>query len=85
MLLRNNILGAKYINNKPVPLPTSAYADLYTGLAGVYRDVKLLKPFLPEGSIESVVYNSALHTIGSAWSASGKLAGALKPYIEIDF
>ncbi len=83
--LRNVAISQRYIDNKPVPISPAVYAELYRGLAGVYRDVKVLKPFLPEGSLELLVYDNALHVIGCAWSASGKLAGGLKPTINIDF
>lgn len=83
--IRNNTMSLRYINNKPVSLTSGIYADLYRDLAGVYRDVKILKPFLPAGSIELLVYDNTLHVVGSAWCAAGKLAGALKPEITIDF
>lgn len=83
--IRNEALYQRHVNGKPVPLTPAKYAKLYETLAGVYRDVKILKPFLPAGSIELLVYDNTLHVVGSAWSAAGKLAGALKPEITIDF
>ena len=83
--IRSNAMTPRYVDGKPVPLSAATYAGLYSDLAEVYRDIKILKPFLPAESLELLVYNGALHVVGCAWSASGKLAGHLKPEIRIDF
>lgn len=60
-------------------LLSGAYAMLYGQLNAIYNEIKTIKPFLPKGSLEALVFDGALHEIGQTWSTCGVLAGDEKP------